>query len=323
MRPSQLRIVCMWLAQLAIASKVVSTGPAHERCPKAVSIYAMQKTGSTFLGRFSRDVALKRKMCRVYQNNKEFMCESKLYVDCPRCSRHQKTVSLIQAFTTQLPANVKGKKCSNAQRQRLLNDANDWLRSKDVIVKYRYNQSINWLLSAEGFLRGPLRQLYSEYDLNAVPFYPEYHNVIMVHTRHPVEMMVSSYYCIADPNVCPVRTKFLGTHVPKNDTIRSVDEFVLAGIKRPGSTPYSIMTRNIAISRFIKEFHARVPVTADGRRCPGPTLLHSKYEAMVTNFSDWSHEVLDQMVDKSGRKSLHKALYAWDCTLSSRIERAP
>ena len=162
----------------------------------------MQKTGSTFLAHFTREIALHRKMCRVYQNNKEYICQATLWVDCPRNSRHRKTVSLERTFSTQLPSSTKGRKCNDVLKQRLLVEANDWLRSTHVSVKYRYNQSLNWLLSPKGFVRGPLRQLYTEAELEAVPSYPGFHNVIIAHTRHPVEMMVSSYYCIADPKVC-------------------------------------------------------------------------------------------------------------------------
>ena len=42
-------------------------------------------------------------------------------------------------------------------------------------------------------------------------------------------MMVSAYFCISDPKVCPVRAKFLGSHVPVNDSLSSLDEFVIRG----------------------------------------------------------------------------------------------
>ena len=279
---------------------------AHKSCSKAVSIYAMQKTGSTFLARFSRDLALHRRMCRTYQNNKEFMCQATLWVDCPRNSLHRKSVSLVRTFSTGLPPESKGLKCSAPLRRKLLDDANDWLRSTDVTVKYRYNQSLAWLLSPDGFVRGPLRQLYTEFELDAVPYYPRFHNVMIVHTRHPVEMMVSSYYCIANSTVCPVRTKVLGNHVPKNDTISSVDDFVLKGIGRLGSTPYSILRRNMAISAFMKGFRRARVSTTDPGACPRATLVHSKYETMVTNFSDWSAEILAHVIEPKGkRRTLH------------------
>ena len=130
-----------------------------QECSKAVSIYAMQKTGSTFLGRFSREIALHRKMCRTYQNNKEYVCQATLYVDCPRNDRHRKSVSLERGFSTQLPPSTPGRKCNSTLRGQLFKDANNWLRSTDVTVKYRYNKSLTWLLEADGFLRGPLRQV--------------------------------------------------------------------------------------------------------------------------------------------------------------------
>ena len=102
-----------------------------------------------------------------------------------------------------------------------------------------------------------------------------------------------------------------GSFVPKNDTIESVDHFVLAGLRRQGSTPYSIMQRNAAISRFMKSFRTSPIVSAhDMGRCPTATLVHSKYEAMVTNFSSWAWEMLEHMVAGKGqRRSLHSSLY--------------
>ena len=294
-----------------VRTHAAESGTPPGSCSKAVSIYAMQKTGSTFLAKFSRDIALHRRMCRTYQNNKEYVCQATLYVDCPRNALHRKTVSLERTFSTQLQSSTPGVrgKCNGGLRRKLLDEANDWLRSTDVTVRYRYNKSLSWLFTPDGFVRGPLRQLYTEYELGAVPFYPRFHNVIIVHTRHPVEMMVSSYYCIADPKVCPVRSKFLGTHVPKNDTISSVDAFVLRGIVRLGSTPHSILRRNEAISAFIQGFERSKVGMARSPGCPGPTLVHSKYEMMVTNFSTWAQQILARMIAAKGqRRTLHASL---------------
>ena len=300
----------IWTPGLSLAAE--SAAPPDSQCSKAVSIYAMQKTGSTFLAKFSRDIALHRKMCRTYQNNKEYICQATLYVDCPRNSLHRKTVSLERTFSTQLQSSTtedRRRKCNGGLRRKLLDEANDWLRSTDVTVKYRYNRSLSWLLMPDGFVRGPLRQLYTEYELGAVPYYPRFHNVIIVHTRHPVEMMVSSYYCIADPKVCPVRNKFLGTHVPKNDTISSVDAFVLRGIARVGSTPHSILRRNEMLSAFMRGFgHSKVGM-ARSPGCHVPTLVHSKYEMMVTNFSTWAQQILSHIIAGKGqRRTLHTSL---------------
>ena len=166
-----------------------------------------------------------------------------MYVDCPRNERHSKTVSLIQAFNMKMntdeSTHLRKQRCNATLRKRMFREANDWLRSNEVEVKYRYNRSLTWLLSAEGFMRTS-RQLYVEHSDGVVPGFPGYHNVVIVHTRHPVETMVSAYNCIAKPEVCPVRSKNQGSHVPKNDTINSLDEFVL-GFRRPGSTPWTIM----------------------------------------------------------------------------------
>jgi len=271
----------------------------------------MQKTGSTFLSHFSRDIALHRKMCRVYQNTKEYVCTTTMYVDCPRNNVHRKTVSLVESFSTQLPETHHGQRCNQSLRQQMFGEANDWLRSTDVTVKFRYNRSLTWLLSAEGFVRTS-RQLHVEHTDGVVPGFPGYHNVIIVHTRHPVEMMVSAYNCIANPTVCPVRSKFLGSHVPKNDTIRSLDEFVLSGIRRPGSTPHAIVQRNFALTRFLQDFDSsalRARSQAPG--CAQTEVWHSKYELMVTNFSVWATQLLERMVTPKGqRRALLASLVA-------------
>ena len=275
----------------------------------AISMYAMQKTGSTFLGKFSREIALRRRMCRAYQMTKEFVCQTTMYVDCPRNDLHRKTVSLVQSFNTQLPQTYKGHRCDKQLRQQMFGQANDWLRSKEVEVKYRYNRSLTWLLSAEGFVRTS-RQLYVEHPDDAVPGFAGYHNVLIVHTRHPVEMMVSAFNCIANPKVCPVRSKALGSHVPKHDIITSLDEFVLGAIRRQGSTPWMIVERNLAITRFMQGFRTSpLAKSLESTGCSRTWLLHSKYEHMVTNFSTWSATILDHMVALKGqRRGLHAAL---------------
>jgi hypothetical protein len=275
---------------------------AQGECPKAVSIYAMQKTGSTFLGLFSRSVALRQQMCKVLQTTKEFVCETVNYVDCPRNELHRKSVHLERAFAPPpsrqallqgTPSTRQGwdcgepelvgpkghaqwrckpdggpqpgvgelrTRCNDQLRHEMFAAANGWLRSTTQTPKYRYNFSLSKLLSSSGFVRGPMRQLYTEVDARAVPWFGGYHNVVIVHTRcalrgpidacapraeihtrhmlclslggrHPVEMMVSAYFCISDPKVCPVRAKFLGSHVPVNDSLASLDEFVVRGVR--------------------------------------------------------------------------------------------
>ena len=90
-----------------------------------------------------------------------------------------------------------------------------------------------------------------------------------------------------------------------------MDEFVLAGIHREGSTPYAIMQRNAVISRFMKGFSRSTGGASGAGGCPAATLLHSKYEEMVTNFSSWAERMLEHMVAGKGQRNhLHKSLYA-------------
>ena len=231
---STMRRSC-WLA----VATVSALSDAQSECPKAVSIYAMQKTGSTFLGLFSRSVALRQQMCKVLQTTKEFVCETINYVDCPRNELHRKSVHLERGFAPPSrrallagarqgwdcgepelvgpkghaqwrckpdggPQPAVGElrsRCNDLLRHEMFAAANGWLRSTTDVPKYRYNFSLSTLLSSSGFVRGPMRQLYTEVDARAVPWFGGYHNVVIVHTRHPVEMMVSAYFCISDPKV--------------------------------------------------------------------------------------------------------------------------
>ena len=232
---STMRRSC-WLAVATMSA----LSDAQSECPKAVSIYAMQKTGSTFLGLFSRSVALRQQMCKVLQTTKEFVCETINYVDCPRNELHRKSVHLERGFAPPsrqallAPSARQGwdcgepelvgpkghaqwrckpdggpqpgmgelrSRCNDQLRHEMFAAANGWLRSSTDVPKYRYNFSLSTLLSSSGFVRGPMRQLYTEVDARAVPFFGGYHNVVIVHTRHPVEMMVSAYFCISDPKV--------------------------------------------------------------------------------------------------------------------------
>ena len=114
----------------SIPPDLASPSAAHSTaaCPKAISIYAMQKTGSTFLGRFSREITLHKKMCRTYQNTKEYVCQTTISSTalgirttgkpCPS-SRH----------SPQLPEHKGRARCNSMLRGKMFDSASDWLRS--------------------------------------------------------------------------------------------------------------------------------------------------------------------------------------------------
>ena len=179
--------------------------------------------------------------------------------------------------------------------------ANGWLRSSTDVPKYRYNFSLSTLLSSSGFVRGPMRQLYTEVDARAVPFFGGYHNVVIVHTRHPVEMMVSAYFCISDPKVCPVRAKFLGSHVPVNDSVASLDEFLLRGVgllrvrvrnpnPNPNPNPSPSPSPNLATTAALAEPHRLAlpdasPAPSDASRGDGTAAAAARRAAPRTSCS--------------------------------------
>lgn len=380
MAASSLLVSLLALLGLRVQARKRYLRPPIRQCRKAISIYAMPKTGSTFLGRFSRDVAIRQQMCKVYQNTKEFVCETVSYVDCPRNELHAKSVHLERAFFLPLgtqdildasrqnlfhawdcgpPEKVDKQwrckrslahlaqpasrgRCDTSLRHQMFVAANEWLLSANLTSHNRYNFSLSSLLSVRGFVRGPLRLLAAEYTARAVPYFPGYHNVVIVHTRcvlarlsfatltvkidlatcfpraarHPVEMMVSVFYCIADPKVCPVRSKFLGNHVPANDTLVSLDKFILAGVRREGSTPYLILQRSELLAQFMTQFRRDWRSTTEGgelareRECGSPTLIHSKYEDMVSNYSSWARQLVRPLTGDSDRPAQREGLLA-------------
>ena len=124
-------LLVLLLAACAGAERAATGAKARGRptaCDKAVSVYAMQKTGSTFLGRVLQDVSQRYRMCQVYQNTKEFACSTKLYVDCPRNSMHRKSVSLNRAFSPSAQWRRQGQLgCGSEHRRQVFTRANGWL----------------------------------------------------------------------------------------------------------------------------------------------------------------------------------------------------
>ena len=116
-----------------------------------------------------------------------------------------------------------------------------------------------------------------------------------------------------------MRAKFLGSHVPVNDSLASLDEFLLRGVGRVGSTPYQIMRRSRTITRFMADFRrTRGLGVLDGARagkgCQAPLLLHSKYEVMVTDFSGWARTLLAALMSGSPAskvRGMHTTLVQW------------
>ena len=125
--------------------------------------------------------------------------------------------------------------------------------------------------------------------------------------------MVSVFYCIADPKVCPVRAKFMGNHVPVNDTITSLDKFVLLGVRRQGSTPDLILQRSEKIANFMlafrRDWRATSGIATDvGGECAPPLLIHSKYEDMVSNFSSWAQVLVGPLTGDTYRPAQQRGL---------------
>lgn len=88
-----------------------------------------------------------------------------------------------------------------------------------------------------------------------------------------------------------------------NDTATgSLDDFVLRGLRRTGSTPQLIVARSLTVAAFMKEFAQSPLATPPLGGCPAATLVHSKYELMVADFPKWAERVLEHAVAGKGQR---------------------
>mmetsp|Transcript_16507 Transcript_16507/g.37781 ORF Transcript_16507/g.37781 Transcript_16507/m.37781 type:complete len:274 (+) Transcript_16507:207-1028(+) len=78
------------------------------------------------------------------------------------------------------------------------------------------NTTIAQALRAVGFVHGPQRQLPLLYTRSDKPTFRQLAfnfriaaTVVLLHTRHPIEAMISHYFCVANQTVCPRRYALL------------------------------------------------------------------------------------------------------------------
>lgn len=162
--------------------------------------------------------------------------------------------------------------------------------------------SLNDVLEHAGYVRGPLRQLSRRMD-NFLPQLKQ-RRILILHTRHPVEAMVSLYFCISNPAVCPIRQNV--SKLPSSAS-QGLDSFLIEDLSsdNPGSHLARLLIKYEVLASLWqaprKKWHP------SGER---PTILYSRYELMVEDFSTWLWNILVVLpVPHNIKQSIRDKLY--------------
>ena len=334
--------------------------------PVALSIYALPKTGSTFLGQFAKHLSVLSGMCKVLEQ-RHANCSVSIEAACApggfggrlSCSHDKKKVPARGWFCShavQLNRTFTG--CASGEAS----DGSDWLDREPMAWLLRQGSlsafppagrsaaerlalggtplfdhgpaaatSVGaWTaLHGSGFVRAPIRTA-SPPGRPASFVFPGFRSVVVVHTRHPVEALVSQFYCRNDSRVCPKQ----GRHAPSSAAPLSagVDAFLLsellgeaAGSGEPGGA-LRLLASYEGLTVLLREARA-LTVCGTGRKT-GPSrgqsehgathgssleVLHSRYETMVTDFGGWLAVLLARLpLTDAARSELHSRLVARD-----------
>ena len=124
-------------------------------------------------------------------------------------------------------------------------------------------------LRAAGFVHGPQRQLPSllltaggsQADLRAA-FHHVTRTVVVLHTRHPLEAMISHYFCVSNHSVCPRRHALLRA---ANRSTHSSDPTTLHAASSAGASSGSLIDAGIdaGIERVPAAPIEHLPVSGD------------------------------------------------------------
>ncbi|KAL1524462.1 hypothetical protein AB1Y20_019356 [Prymnesium parvum] len=283
-------------------------------CPVGLSVYALPKTGSSFLGRFLKALAVHLHVCMVLEL--KVGCGTMLRVGCPpewggrrnillsacvpkadgcswgwlmshtheldrRCcslNQSESDALLPQTGSASQPGDDSGfvecsrQKLASVMHEKRLPGASGTLRT---------------VLSSAGFVRGPLRQLSPSMD-NFLPVLQQ-RRIVVLHARHPIEAMVSLFYCISDPAVCPVRQNVSNT--PASAT-HGLDSFLLRDLEGPPTSH---------LNRLLVKYEVLASLWQQSQRGSSffgrgmPAIVQSRYELMVEDFSSWVSNLLDAL----------------------------
>ena len=281
-------------------------------CPVGLSLYALPKTGSSFLGRFLKALAVYLQTCMVLEVKTE--CSVTLRVGCPPEWGGRRTATMdacgsrsdgcswgwLLSHTRQLEKRCCGQNIpgNDSEYAECVNTI-----TTDTTHQVRLPRTIGTLgetLSAAGFVRGPIRQLPFRVDSFLASL--QNRRLIVLHARHPIEAMVSLFYCISESAVCPVRQN--ASNLPESAS-KGLDAFLLQDLAGgPGSHLNRQLTKYEALASLWQGAQAS-PTELTLR----PRILFSRYELLVERFSLWLKQLLVALpLPLDARRELHKKL---------------
>ena len=153
-------------------------------------------------------------------------------------------------------------------------------------------------LFSAGFVRGPLRQLSGRPD----NFMPQMRarRMVVLHARHPIEAMVSLFFCISDPVVCPIRQNV--STMPRSAS-RGLDNFLLTDLAgEPSSHLNRLLVKYEVLASLWRESQQQ---TAPAQ----PHVIFSRYELLVEHFSEWLDHLLAALpLSQAARHGLNEKL---------------
>merc|ERR1712050_147379 len=111
--------------------------------------------------------------------------------------------------------------------------------------------------------------------------------------------MVSLYFCISDPAVCPIRQNI--SALPPSAS-RGLDYFVLADLADGESSHLNrLLVKYEVLASLWKA--SRHPSSAQ------PRVVYSRYELLVENFSGWLRHLLAALpLSQDGKRALNEKL---------------
>lgn len=274
-------------------------------CGAALSIYALTKTGSTFLGRFLKSMASHSGTCWIAQELRN-ECNLSMTVRCPAHGSSYTGAGTSAPLSRNTHAIALGPRCCALSRAQAGNDeecaSRAWIRT--VAVSQTSSSA------TPSFVRGPVRL--PPPQLHGGMLFPGRTNVVVVHFRHPVEAFVSLFYCVSQPTVCPNRGALRGnSSAPPETAAGGLDAFVLNELTGPQTTALNILLLRfeslLGFMRSARDFAS----TRTDAMAPPFTVFESRYEHMVGDFPAWLRRLLDVLPMQAGvRNQLHASLSA-------------
>lgn len=279
--------------------------PRFQPCPLALSLYALPKTGSSFLGRFLKALAVYLHVCMVLELKAD--CGTLIRVGCPpewggrraaplgAClSKSSEGCSWGWMFSITEPLALSCCPSEAASMPHLLgwqpgNDSvyADCSRSMMTSVLRQQHPpssagTLNDVLAKSGFVRGPLRQL----PVQVGKFLPhlKLRQIVVLHSRHPIEAMVSLFFCISDRAVCPIRQNYSKI---SPSAANGVDNFLLHDFD---GGPGSHLNRLLVKYEILAELWLKAQGSSESTS--NLKVVQSRYELMVENFSVWLQQLV-------------------------------